>query len=40
MTLQRKEQESLTDYHIRLYENLKTYELTSEEATDLLNKES
>ena len=40
MTVKRTDKESLTDFHIRIYENLKTYEITSEEATEILNKES
>lgn len=31
--------ESFTDYHIRLYDNLKVYDITTQDAADLLNKE-
>ncbi|MFJ3388776.1 hypothetical protein [Lysinibacillus sp. NPDC086135] len=37
--LKRKENESFKDYHIRLYSNLDSYEISSDEATLLLNKE-
>lgn len=40
MSIKRLEKESLTDFHVRIYDNLKTYELTSEEASEILNKES
>lgn len=37
--LQRKENESFTQYHIRLFENAKEYNLNSEDIADLLNKD-
>lgn len=37
--LKRKENESFKDYHVRLYSNLDTYGISSDEATLLLNKE-
>lgn len=37
--LQRLSNENFTDYHIRLYDNLKLYDITSKDAAELLNKE-
>ena len=37
--LQRQSNESFRDYHVRIYENLELYGITSEEASELLNKE-
>ena len=37
--LQRQPNESFRDYHVRIYENLDLYNITSEEASELLNKE-
>ncbi|MGE7840747.1 hypothetical protein ACQKNX_08140 [Lysinibacillus sp. NPDC093712] len=37
--LKRKESESFKDYHVRLYSNLDTYSISSDDATILLNKE-
>lgn len=39
MSTKRQEEESFTDYHIRLFENRDEYELTSDDIADLLNSE-
>lgn len=39
MSLERLQNESFRDYHVRIYENLDLYGITSEEASELLNKE-
>lgn len=39
MEIKRKEEESFTEYHIRLFENAKDYKLTSDDIADLLNKD-